>query len=79
MVEIGDTGVAFKKEGRGRYLSVDETRFDIEKACGLKEGSIFLVAVEGARIVACIKGVVINEENDEFTLHVGPFAVSPLF
>ena len=82
IIEVGDTGVAFKT--KNRYVSIDHLHEDIrrskENAPGEdKPDSYYLVAREsvGGPIVGCIRGIIMIEEDGEKVCEMGPIAVEP--
>lgn len=80
IVEVGNTGIAFKK--KNRYLSVDQAAKEIKDSIIVPDGYdkpqiIYLVARYEGKLIACIRGAIEKCEDGALVCEEGPIAVSP--
>jgi GNAT superfamily N-acetyltransferase len=85
IIEVGNTGVAFKT--KNRYLSLDQVKEDIRISTEIPEGKerpdqVYMVARLGSDltlpIVGCIRGVFLIDERDNILVNEqGPIAIAP--
>jgi GNAT superfamily N-acetyltransferase len=80
-LEIGDTGLAFKR--CNRYITVDQLTADLSRACAdSADADTFLVARTapaasgGGVLLGCVRGVHEVDPDGTRVCDVGPFAVS---
>jgi ribosomal protein S18 acetylase RimI-like enzyme len=82
IIELGNTGVAFKKKDKNRYLSVEQAAKEIKDSIIIPDGSekpqiIYLVARYEEKIIGCIRGCIEKCEDGALVCEQGPIAVSP--